>query len=132
MPPTIARVFLAFVGLLYLALAIWCSIAPNPVSQKVGFTLNGDSGRSEFITVYGGLEFGLALLFLLPLLNTEATRFSLLSCILIHGSLVAFRSASLLLNRGFGSTTGKLAVGEWVILLLASVVWFASRKLTES
>lgn len=124
----IARIYLAVVGLLYLGLAGWCSFAPAQTSHKVGFVLDGDAGASEFITVYGGLEFGLALIFLLPLLNADAARFSLLTCVLIHGSLVAFRSVSLLIYRDAGTMTRQLAIGEWAILLTALIVWFVAAK----
>ena len=118
----LARVYLAVVGLLYIVLALWCSIEPKQTSQQVGFTLNGDSGSSEFITIYGGLEFGMALIFLLPLIRAEATRFALLNCLVIHGSLVVFRAATLLIYRDVGATTAKLAIGEWVIFLLGLVL----------
>ena len=119
-----ARVFLAIAGVLYAGLGIWCTLAPKSTSRKVGFSLEGDSGMSEFITVYGGLEVGLALIFLLPLYSPEATRYSLLSCLLVHACLVIFRAGSLLLHRDFGPFTLKLAAGEWIIFLAALAIWF--------
>lgn len=124
----IARLFLTSIGLLYLALAAWCCLDPGTTSRKVGFTLNGDSGASEFLTVYGGLEFGLALVFLMPLAHATSTRFSLLSCLLIHGSLVTFRSVSLLIHHDFGAMTGKLAIGECLIFLVGLVIWFTTAR----
>ncbi len=123
------RLYLAAIGLMYAALAAWCTLSPGVTSEKVGFDLRGDSGRSEFLTVYGGLEFGLALIFLLPLLRSDATEFSLLACLLVHASLVAWRSVSLLIYQDFSSMTAKLAIGEWIILLSSIGMWFASRRL---
>lgn len=51
-----AKLFLILVAILYFGLAIWCCIRPELTSEKVGFDLVNDSGRSEFMTVYGGLE----------------------------------------------------------------------------
>lgn len=119
-----ARIYLTIVGLLYAALAVWCVTAPVTTAAKVGFTLDEDTGRSEFMTVYGGLEFGLALVFLLPLIRSGATSLALLNCILIHASLVVFRVASLLMYREAGSTTYKLAGGELLILLAGVCVWY--------
>ena len=45
-----AKIFLAVVGLVYLALALWCSIDPKTTSEKVGFQLQPGSGQSEFVT----------------------------------------------------------------------------------
>ena len=113
------RIFLAIVGVLYLYLAIWCSVRPESTSKLVGFDLHPGSGQSEFLTVYGGLEFGMALFFLLPLIRPASTRDSLLCCLLIHAGLVAFRSAGFLLYSNIQPMTWKLAAGEWAIFLLS-------------
>lgn len=110
------KIFVVLLGLLYLALAMWCSFAPETTSDKVGLQLKGGSGQSEFLTVYGGLEFGLAMVFLLPLLVDKATAFSLVASILIHASLVIFRTIGFVAFSGIESKTVKVAVGEWVIL----------------
>lgn len=124
----IARIYLTVVGLLYIVLAIWCSVAPATVASKVGFSLRPGSGQSEFLTVYGGLEFGLALIFLLPLVRPEAASYALLSCLLIHASLVAFRSTGFVLYTDFSSTTYNLAIGEWLLFLSSAVVYFISNR----
>ncbi len=72
-----ARAFLAIVGLAYLLLAGWCALNPNQTSASVGFTLQKGSGQSEFLTVYGGLEFALGVVFLVPLIRPANTSFSL-------------------------------------------------------
>ncbi len=122
------KIYLAIVGVLYLALAIWCSVAPGMTSEKVGFTLNGPAGQSEFLTVYGGLEFGMAMMFLVPLLFDKATAFAMLSCVLIHVALVAFRSAGMFLYPGSLAETWKLATGEWAILIVGLVLWAINRE----
>jgi FtsH-binding integral membrane protein len=122
----IAKTFLALVGFLYLGLAVWCSFAPAVTSDKVGFDLQPGSGQSEFLVIYGGLELGLASIFLLPLVRADCLRSSLLACVLIHASLVVFRTVSLFLYSDISSMTYKLAIGEWVILILAVVCMFYS------
>lgn len=64
----IGQVFLTIVGMLYLGLGIWCTVSPSQTSSKVGFDLRGGSGIWEFLTVFGGLEVGLGLSFLLRLI----------------------------------------------------------------
>ena len=126
----IAKIFLTLVGAMYLGLAVWCSVSPAVTSDKVGFDLKPGSGQSEFLVIYGGLELGLALIFLLPLIRADCLTSSLLGCVLIHACLVAFRTVSLFLYSDISSMTYKLAIGEWVILILAVVCLFYSSNET--
>jgi hypothetical protein len=123
----LARVFLGIVGVLYAALAAWCAVAPASTSQTVGFELKGGSGRSEFLTVYGGLELGLALVFLTPAVLGRHTREAVLACLMIHACLVLTRSASFAMFAGISPSTYKLAAGEWAIFLASVAVWWKSR-----
>ncbi len=116
--------FLTLTGLLYIGLGVWCAIDPATTSRKVGLQREPGSGESEFLTVYGGLEFGLGLVFLLPWLMPAWDRGALVSCLLIHAALVAFRTAGFLLFTGIGPFTVRLAIGEWVVLLLAAGLWW--------
>lgn len=126
----IAKLFLAVVGLMYLGLAVWCSVAPAVTSDKVGFELKPGSGQSEFLVIYGGLELALALIFFLPLVRAEYLASSLLACFLVHACLVAFRSVSFFLYSDISSMTYGLAIGEWTILILAVACMVFTR--TES
>lgn len=118
----VAKLFIGLVGVMYMGLAIWCSVQPNVTSKKVGFDLMNGSGQSEFITVYGGLEFGIALLLLASLFRTETLVYGLWAAMLIHGSLVLFRTISFFLYSNIGSFTYRLAIGEWVIFLASTAL----------
>jgi len=113
------RIWLTLIGVLYLLLAAWCTLDPKSTSQSVGFTLQGGSGQSEFLVVYGGLELALGLVFLWPLWQKAVTHYALTVCVTVHGCLVLFRSVGFLLFAGIGSTTYSLAVGEWLIFLIS-------------
>ncbi len=124
-----AKIYLIVVSVLYLGLAIWCTVSPKVTSEKVGFELIGGSGKSEFMTVYGGLEFGLALVLLSTLWRSEMISWGVLACVLIHGSLVLFRSLSFIAFSEIGGMTYKLAIGEWVIFLLGlALLWLDRAK----
>lgn len=127
----IARLYLMLVGLLYLGLAIWCAIDLETTSKAVGFQLVGGSGQSEFFTVYGGLEFGLALVLLWPLVQARYTHFGLVACTLIHGSLVVFRTIAFFRFEDLERMTYQLAVGEWVIFLVGLVLCWQSNAKSE-
>lgn len=123
----VARVFLAIVGAVYLALGLWCAAAPQQTSRAVGYTLKPGQGESEFVTVYGGLEVALGLLFLWPLIRPQEIAFPLLACLVVHGCLVVFRSAAFFAFSEFDRTTYTLAAIEWMILVATLVVWFRQR-----
>lgn len=127
----LAKLYLTAVAVLYAYLAIWCSVSPEITSSKVGFERLGDTGKSEFLTVYGGLEMGLAAVFLLPWLNPQFTMGALWACTLVHGCLVLFRSISFWLYPKVASMTVQLAIGEWIIFLvslgMAIYFWMSTR-----
>lgn len=124
----LARLFLTAVGALYAYLAWWCSVSPAETSQLVGFQLIGGSGKSEFLTVYGGLEAGLAAILLMPLLRPALQYSALLNCTLIHLALVAFRTAGFFLFADIQTMTVKLAAGEWGILICSALLLWKSPK----
>ena len=123
----ITRLALAVCGLLYVYLGVWCAVSPAHTSKAVGFELIGPNGKSEFLTVYCGLEIGMGLLFLLPLLRPDLTEGALWGCLLIHAGIVACRTASFLMFSGISGMTISLARGEWVILLAALGLLIAGR-----
>ena len=122
MATTIARSFLGLVGAAYLGLGIWCAVAPEQTSTAVGFELRPGQGQSEFLTVYGGLEVALGLMFLRPLYKRDELASSLLTCLLIHGCLVVFRTVGFVIYTGFQPTTYGLAGLEWAIFLAAAAL----------
>lgn len=122
-----ARIYLAIVGLLYAGLALYCAGKPAEAARKVALAPDGAAGRSEFFTVYGGLEFGLAIALLLPLVLSGMTAYALYMCIAVHAALVVFRGISIAWYRPSLDPSllyTRLVIGEWVILLSAVAVWW--------
>ena len=122
--PMLAKLYLVVVSLIYMGLAIWSSVQSSVTSGKVGFELKGGAGQSEFMTVYGGLEFGIALVLLATLFRDNTINFGVLAGVLIHVSLVVFRSISFFCYSDIGSFTYRLAAGEWLITLLGVAILF--------
>lgn len=125
----VSRIFLTLIGLTYLYLAAWCSFMPVQTSQLVGFDLKPGSGQSEFLVIYGGLELGLAIVFLLPFIRPKQLESSLTACLIIHACLVLFRTVSFVLYSGISSMTRQLAFYEWLIFLFALfLTWVESQR----
>jgi Domain of unknown function (DUF4345) len=121
------RIFLGVVGVAYLFLAGWCAWQPAQTSASVGFTLTPGAGNSEFLTVYGGLEFALGVVFLWPWFRPARTEGVLLLCVWLHGCLVVFRSAGFFLYQDIPAMTRGFAVSEWCIFLLAIILSVTTR-----
>lgn len=118
------RIVLAVVGILYLILGMWCAIAPTKTSQFVGFNLMPGGGQSEYFTVYGGFEVALGIILLVPFLKPETTATILLVGLILHATLVVFRSISLVLYSGIPGSTWGLAAAEWVLLIAFAAAWW--------
>jgi hypothetical protein len=116
------RIFMAIVGVIYILLAVWCSLVPQKTSKAVGLDLQPGQGQSEFLTVYGGLQIALGFVFLWPVYRPEEVNFSLFLCLTIHGCLVLFRTASFFLYKGFSTTTYFFALTEWIVFLGAAIL----------
>ena len=121
------RIFLGIVAAAYFVLAAWCSLSPAHTSKSVGFALDAGSGQSEFLTVYGGLELALGIAFLWPVIRSEDVSYPLFLCLLVHGCLVAFRTASFVLYRGIPETTYYLAATDWVFFVGAAILFWQKR-----
>ena len=63
--PKTAKLYLYLNALLYIIFGAWCALDPTWTAQAVGFSLPGNQGLAEFVAVYGGLEFGVGVFFLL-------------------------------------------------------------------
>ena len=96
-------------------------------SASVGFDLHPGKGQSEFLTVYGGLEVGLGLVFLWPVVKRSDITFALHSCLVIHSGLVLFRSISFFCYTGFETATYVLAAIEWTILVFSAILFIRHR-----
>lgn len=116
------KVFLLVAGLLYGALAVYCVARPQVAADTVHLAREGAGGKSEFLVIYGGLELALAVLFVLPILGQYPARPALISFLVIHILLVAFRTASFLAFGPLPGSTVNLAIGEWVLLIAGLLV----------
>lgn len=123
-----ARIFLYVLAILYIGLGVWCAVAPVTTSKKVGLDRVGEAGCSEFMTVYGGLEVGMGILFALLAWRPESVSYGILACVATHGGIVAFRTASFFLYDAMHGMVVRLAISEWLILLISSALLLMLRQ----
>lgn len=79
-------------------LGVCCAIAPDATAELIGLKLIGPKGTAEYISVYGGIEFGLGLFFVLAALRTEFQRAGLILGLFMYASIVVFRGGSMIFN----------------------------------
>ncbi len=91
-----ATIYLAVNAVIYLVFAVWCVIQPAQTAAFVGLQPVGGAGRSEYFAVYGGLEFGLAVIFALAAWRPGLQTAGLLVAACTYVGIVLFRSAAFL------------------------------------
>lgn len=50
--------YFALNALLYAVFAVWCAVKLDATATNLGYTALSNSGRSEYLTIYGGLQWG--------------------------------------------------------------------------
>lgn len=123
------QAFLIVNGVLYIALAAWCTILPTQTSQAIGFGLPNNSARSEYIVVYGGLELAMGLFFLLCAWRSNMQEAGLWFALLTYACLMLYRWATIFtLNDLSSFIYTMVAVETTMTLLSAWLLWRATRS----
>jgi len=65
---TYPRTVLGIIGILYIALGVFCSLDPVKLGDAMGYRFK-DNGMIEFVVIYGGLEVGFGLAMLIATMN---------------------------------------------------------------
>jgi hypothetical protein len=115
--------YLALNGVLYVVLAVWCSVAPVTTAAFLGLAWSNAGGAMEYLAVYGGLQGGLGVFFLLSLWQADLRRAALWLCCCAYAGLVVLRTLAAL-SQGFDTMGNAVApyVLESVLLVWALVL----------
>lgn len=110
-------------GLLYLVFGLWCAIDPVWTSQAVGFHLPGNQGLAEFVAVYGGLEFGVGVFFLLAARTSSLRYAGLLFGTCFYLGIFTFRTFQIAqigfdIGAGLNFYIAEAVFAAWSVLLL--------------
>lgn len=119
-------VYLYLNAAIYLLLAGWCALAPARTATSVGYATLTRSGQVEYLTIYGGLQVGLAILFAW-FAWSQQMRTGLVFALALYAPIVLFRSIGLLRWWPVETTTLALAAVEWVMLLAGVWLWWQGR-----
>jgi Domain of unknown function (DUF4345) len=122
------KAYLVLNAALYVIFALWCTIAPSYTASALGLSWRNGSGKSEYITVYGGMEFAIAMFFLVCAFKPEWHQPGLIFGLLFYGGLVLWRIPTLILIPGVARTTYYFAASEFVLLLMALALWLSPSR----
>ena len=115
-------------ALLYFLFALWCTVRKEQTSLASGFTGINNSGWSEYLVIYGGLQLGLAVFFVYLALHSEFYKIGLIFSLFLYFPIVIYRVVSIYKFWPVSTTT--LVVGGMEIVLL---IWALSAfMLTKS
>jgi hypothetical protein len=101
---------------------------PDRLARAVGFYTLDNSGSSEFLTIYAGLELGLAAFYAAAASDATRARFALFFSLWYYAGIVLFRIPSLMIYHPVRTVTYILAAGEVVLLLAAAILHARSRR----
>lgn len=118
-----AKAYLWINAVLYLALAVWCTLSPLKTANAVGYTQLSPAGQSEYLVIYGGLQLGMAFLFGY-FAWIDQPRTGLVVALAFYVPIVLFRSVSLAKLWPVSAPTVALAGVEIVLLLAAALLWW--------
>ena len=117
------QAYLYLNAVLYAALAAWCTLAPRRTAAAQGFHQLANGGRSEYLVIYGGLQFGLAVFFWY-VARLPDPRVGLVFALALYVPIVLVRLVTVARFRPVGRTTLAVAGLEVVLLAIAVVLWF--------
>lgn len=108
------------IGILYVVSGCWCAFQLDLAAGFLGFQFFSEAGRAEFFAVYGGLQVGLGLAFLLTSFKLVYLEASMYFSAIFSSLLALFRLVSLFVF-GFIDSLVVMFVLE---VLIASLLWF--------
>mgnify|MGYP000076614118 CR=1 FL=1 len=124
---TILRV----VGCLYLLSGGWCAYAPELAAVFLGFSFNGNTGYTEFFTVYGGLQVGLGAAIVMSSFVVRYIEAALYFAAIFSTSLILFRVIGIVLY-GLNSELAAMALLEILIALMLWGGWVKATRETSA
>lgn len=115
-------IYLYLNAAIYVLFSIWCTLAASSTAQAMGFIGLSRAGAAEYLTVYGGLQLGLGIIFGWTAWSGEL-RFGLIVALALYVPIVLWRIAGVSLNWPVPSNTFYIAGLELVMLVAAVLLW---------
>jgi hypothetical protein len=109
---------------LYLIFSLWCIIKPKSTAEFAGLGFLNGSGKSEYLTVYVGLEAGLAVFYAITALKPEYRELGIIFSLALYSGIVLVRTITLLTIPNIGRGTLVIAGLEALLLAIPCLIYF--------
>ena len=103
-------------AVIYVLFALWCTFKKDQTAKASGYLNLNASGWSEYLVIYGGLQFGLAFYFAYLAFHETLHQTGIIFAMLLYVPIVIYRVITIYHYRPVKRTT--LAIGLMEILLL--------------
>jgi len=110
-------------AVIYILFALWCTFQKNQTAKASGYLTLNNSGWSEYLVIYGGLQFGLAFFFAYLATNNELHRTGIFFALMLYVPIVLYRFFTIYKFRPVRPTTLAIASME-ILLLIVAIVCF--------
>jgi len=110
-------------AVIYGVFAILCTIRADATSKSIGFLSLNNGGMAEYVTVYGGMELGLGIIFAWLAYRPELHRTGIVLALALYAPLVIFRWISVARYAPVQALTLGTGALETTLLLLAIALW---------
>ena len=122
------RIYFWLNAAIYALVGLACMLNPDRLARAIGYYTLDNSGSSDFLAVYAGLELGLAAFYLALAADERREETGLLFSLCLYGGLVLFRIPSLFLYNPVRWVTHVTAGLELLLLLGAIVLRARARR----
>jgi hypothetical protein len=110
-------------AVLYLSLAALCTCRHGQTSRGSGFVVLDNSGHSEYLVIYGGLQLGLGLFYGMLARQPEYAPLGAVFSLLLYLPIVLYRLGTWLIYRPTSVVTRGTTVLEILLLVWAFIIW---------
>jgi hypothetical protein len=121
------KIYLLFNAALYVFFALLCTLRYGGTTRAQGFLELDNNGRCEYLAVYGGMEMGFAVFYVLCAMKAEWRGAGILFSLCMYAGIVAWRLTSFAFLTGISTMTKSIAGLEVVLLIFAAVLFFQAR-----
>jgi hypothetical protein len=119
------KAYLLVNAALYAIFALWCTLKATNTANNLGYVGLDNSGRSEYLVIYGGLQVGLAVMFYLLARDVAFHKLGMWISIGIYAPIVLYRLSTIWKFSPVSSLTLSVAALETVLLIAA--IWILIR-----
>lgn len=106
---------------IYVLFALWCTFGREQTAQSSGYLSLDNSGWSEYLVIYGGLQLGLGGFFAYLAMHEEYFKVGVIFSLLLYMGIVIFRLTSMYAFWPVRKPTMMIA-GMEVLLLVGAAV----------